>query len=146
MDPEGSFPLSTGARIPAIGFGTWLAAENGEVKRAVKFALECGYRSIDCAHLYGTEKDVGEALSEAMAAGLPRDKLFVTSKLWCTTSTAKRVTQVRMTEMASASPRPLSTARKLFDPWLIRLTRAAQCVRNFLPARFLCIAGHGRCD
>ena len=120
--------------MPAIGFGTWLAAEDGEVKRAVKFALECGYRSIDCAHLYGTEKDVGEALSEGMAAGLPRDKLFVTSKLWCTTSTAKRVKQVRMAQRAVASLRPWGPARVHFNPWRTGPTSAAHCVCVLLAA------------
>lgn len=95
MDSEGYFLLNTGARIPGVGLGTW-SATDGEGKKAVALALEVGYRSIDCAHLYGNEVEVGEALTEALQGKLPglkREDLFVTSKLWFTSSTPKRVAQ-----------------------------------------------------
>ena len=76
--------LLSGAEIPAIGLGTW-KSKPGQVKDAIKFALEVGYRHIDCAAVYGNEKEIGEALKEAFAANvIKREELFVTSKLWNT--------------------------------------------------------------
>lgn len=69
-------------QLHAIGLGTW-KSEAGEVKKAVKHALSVGYRHIDCAHIYGNEKEVGEALKEVFAEGsIKRDDVFITSKLW----------------------------------------------------------------
>lgn len=74
--------LADGSRLPAIGLGTWKAAP-GEVGRAVRAALELGYRHIDCASIYGNEAEIGAALAEAIAAGVvTRDALWITSKLW----------------------------------------------------------------
>lgn len=64
--------------MPALGLGTWQAAK-GEVARAVTEALRIGYRHIDCAHVYGNETEIGEALS---ATPVPRNELWITSKLW----------------------------------------------------------------
>jgi alcohol dehydrogenase (NADP+) len=71
--------------MPALGFGTW-RAERGQTKEAVLSALQAGYRHIDCAAIYGNEKEVGEALSEFLAAAkdVRREDLWVTSKLWNT--------------------------------------------------------------
>jgi alcohol dehydrogenase (NADP+) len=75
--------LRGGARMPALGLGTWKSAP-GEVGRAVREALRVGYRHIDCAAIYGNESEVGEALGDALDAGeVTRDELWVTSKLWC---------------------------------------------------------------
>src|SRR5690606_11993189 len=64
----------------------------GEVERAVATALECGYRHIDCAAIYGNEGAVGRALSECVrAGGGRREELFVTSKLWNTEHSRDRV-------------------------------------------------------
>jgi alcohol dehydrogenase (NADP+) len=87
------FTLNTGARIPAVGLGTW-QADGASCQAAVATALEVGYRHLDCAHLYGNETDVGQALSEALNGGVPglkREDVFVTSKLWCTTNAPKRI-------------------------------------------------------
>jgi hypothetical protein len=74
--------LNNGRSIPLIGLGTW-KSEPGPVKAAVKAAITMGYRHIDCAHIYGNEKEIGEALTEVFAAGIcNREDLFVTSKLW----------------------------------------------------------------
>ncbi|MCO5598904.1 hypothetical protein L7F22_053003 [Adiantum nelumboides] len=87
------FMLNSGAQIPAVGLGTWQTG--GDVCRAaVQTALEVGYRHIDCAHLYGNEVEVGQALSEALSGGLPglkREDLFITSKLLFATTAPKRI-------------------------------------------------------
>lgn len=74
--------LKNGDRMPALGLGTW-KAETGEVAKAVRSALEVGYRHFDCAPIYGNEKEIGEAFSQAFAEGtVKREELWVTSKLW----------------------------------------------------------------
>jgi diketogulonate reductase-like aldo/keto reductase len=74
----------TGARIPAIGLGTFGSDRfSGEViAESVKTAVSVGYRHIDCAAVYGNEHLVGQSLRDAMAAGVKREDLWITSKLW----------------------------------------------------------------
>lgn len=69
--------LNNGVRIPQVGLGVWQSG--GATKRAVLAAIEAGYRHVDTAAVYGNEPQVGAALAES---GLPREQLFVTSKLW----------------------------------------------------------------
>jgi alcohol dehydrogenase (NADP+) len=80
--------LHTGARMPALGLGTWQAAK-GEVAKAVTEALRIGYRHIDCAHVYGNEAEIGQALA---GTPVPREELWITSKLW---NNAQRPEDVR---------------------------------------------------
>lgn len=70
--------LNNGVVMPAIGFGVYQIPKE-ETKRCVLDALEVGYRSIDTAASYFNEKEVGEAIRES---GLPRESIFVTTKLW----------------------------------------------------------------
>ena len=69
--------LNNGVSIPQVGLGVWQAG--GGTKKAVVAALAAGYRHIDTAAVYGNEAQVGAAIAEA---GVPRDQVFVTSKLW----------------------------------------------------------------
>jgi len=71
-----------GDRMPVLGLGTWNAAA-GDVYQAVKEAIRCGYRHIDCALIYGNEPEIGQALTEAFTEGLAhREQMWITSKLW----------------------------------------------------------------
>jgi 2,5-diketo-D-gluconate reductase A len=73
-----SIRLNSGSDMPQVGFGVFrIPSENTE--RAVHTAIECGYRSIDTASLYGNESAVGRAVA---SCGLPREELFITTKLW----------------------------------------------------------------
>ena len=94
---EKHFTLNTGAKMPAIGFGTWKAAP-GEAGKSVEAALEAGYRHIDCAPLCTdallflrfpwssqltpnedyNEAEIGEVFAKTT---IPREDLFVTTKL-----------------------------------------------------------------
>ncbi|HJV78242.1 MAG TPA: aldo/keto reductase [Paludibacter sp.] len=80
-----------GDKLPALGLGTWLSKTN-EVYDAVLEAIRAGYRHIDCAYIYGNEKEIGLALQEAFKLGLvKREDLFITSKLWNSDHAPERV-------------------------------------------------------
>jgi 2,5-diketo-D-gluconate reductase A len=72
--------LNDGHHIPQLGFGVFLV-DPGEAERIVTDALEVGYRHIDTAAIYGNEAEVGAAIAKS---GIPRDELFITTKLWNT--------------------------------------------------------------
>ncbi|MGZ3560132.1 MAG: aldo/keto reductase [Thermodesulfobacteriota bacterium] len=83
--------LNNGSEIPALGFGT-LIPDPTETKKAVKAALEVGFRQFDCAERYRNEKEVGEAMKEALRDGkIRREELFVGTKLWNSNHRPKRV-------------------------------------------------------
>jgi alcohol dehydrogenase (NADP+) len=85
-------PLSHGAgRMPALGFGT-LIPEAAVTITATRDALEAGFRHFDCAERYGNEREVGKGLQEGLAAaGIAREDIFVTTKLWNTNHRPERV-------------------------------------------------------
>ncbi|MER6980062.1 aldo/keto reductase [Streptomyces carpinensis] len=70
--------LNNGVEMPQLGFGVWQVPDD-EAERAVATALEAGYRSIDTAAIYGNEEGTGRAIA---ASGIPREEVFVTTKLW----------------------------------------------------------------
>ncbi|MFF9473634.1 aldo/keto reductase [Streptomyces roseolus] len=70
--------LNNGVEIPQLGFGVFQVADEATTA-AVTAALDAGYRSVDTAAVYGNEAGVGRALA---ASGIPREELFVTTKLW----------------------------------------------------------------
>ncbi|MEU2926995.1 aldo/keto reductase [Streptomyces sp. NPDC007251] len=70
--------LNNGIEMPQLGYGVWQVPDD-EAERTVALALEAGYRSIDTAAIYGNEEGTGRAIA---ASGLPREDLFVTTKLW----------------------------------------------------------------
>jgi 2,5-diketo-D-gluconate reductase A len=70
--------LNDGHLIPQLGFGVFKVDPDG-AERIVSDALEVGYRHIDTAAIYGNEVGVGKAIA---ASGIPRDELFITTKLW----------------------------------------------------------------
>lgn len=77
MPVSPSVTFSDGRSIPQLGYGVW-QVENAEAADVVVTAIEAGYRHVDTARGYNNEAGVGEALERA---GLPRDEVFVTSKV-----------------------------------------------------------------
>ncbi|XP_057523835.1 NADPH-dependent aldo-keto reductase, chloroplastic-like [Amaranthus tricolor] len=71
------FELNTGAKMPSLGIGTYKTPAH-IVAAAIKF----GYRHIDCAHIYGNEKQIGVVLKDLFDGVVKREDLFITSKLW----------------------------------------------------------------
>ncbi|XP_043740220.1 dihydrodiol dehydrogenase 3-like isoform X3 [Cervus elaphus] len=92
MDPKGQrVKLNDGHFIPVLGLGTAVPPEvpvlipKSEALEVTKFAIEVGFRHIDCAHVYRNEEQVGQAIQSKIADGtVKREDIFYTSKLWCT--------------------------------------------------------------
>jgi len=97
------FVEASGAKIPAIGLGTW-ELRGRQCARIVEQALKLGYRHIDTAQVYENEREVGDGLR---ASGVRRDDVFVTTKVWTThfapheleRSTKESLVKLRMPEV-----------------------------------------------
>lgn len=71
--------IADGVEIPILGLGVFQSRPGKETRDAVRAALDLGYRHVDTARVYGNERDVGAAIRDS---GLPREEVFVTTKLW----------------------------------------------------------------
>lgn len=79
MGLNDTYKLANGVEIPVVGFGTWQTPDGQVAEDSVLAALKAGYRHIDTAAAYGNEESVGRGIK---ASGIPREELFVTTKLW----------------------------------------------------------------
>lgn len=77
------YTLNNGVGIDVLGYGVYKVPAE-DCANFVATALDSGYRTVDTAALYGNEEGVGTAIANAVAAGTPREELFVTSKVWNT--------------------------------------------------------------
>lgn len=86
--------FNNGNSIPTLGLGTW-RSEVHKVGDAVEYALtSAGYKHIDCASIYGNEKEIGEVFHKVFSAGeIKREEIFITSKLWNTNHHPEHVEQ-----------------------------------------------------
>ena len=78
--PGDTITLNNGIEMPVLGYGTYLSTDE-ETRSGILNAIDSGYRMIDTASYYGNEAAAGEAIR---TSGIPRDELFVTTKLWNT--------------------------------------------------------------
>ncbi|MFP3667186.1 MULTISPECIES: aldo/keto reductase [Priestia] len=75
--------LHNGVKMPGFGLGVFKVEEGPELVNAIKVAIKHGYRSIDTAAIYGNEEGVGQGIREGLKeAGISRENVFVTSKVW----------------------------------------------------------------
>ena len=73
--------LNNGVTMPPIGLGVFMITDVAECQRVAEAALDAGCRLIDTAAAYGNERAVGRAVA---ASGIPRDEVFLTTKIWVT--------------------------------------------------------------
>ena len=71
--------LNNGVEMPVLGLGVYQSPPGRMTLHAVEFALKNGYRHVDTARIYNNEGDVGRGVRES---GIPREEVFVTTKLW----------------------------------------------------------------
>jgi 2,5-diketo-D-gluconate reductase A len=123
---EPSVTLPDGVQMPLVGFGTW-QLRGREAYRAVRHALDVGYRHIDTATIYRNEAEIGRALRDS---GVDRSEVFITTKLWPSHAGRER-------RIIAASLSALGT--QYVDLWLIhwplRGRAAASVWQEFLATR-----------
>ena len=79
MKIDSAIRLNNGINIPRLGLGMYRSPKGEKSFNTVLYALQSGYRHVDTASLYKNEREVGEAVRES---GIPREQIFVTTKLW----------------------------------------------------------------
>ncbi|WP_343210566.1 aldo/keto reductase [Anaerolentibacter hominis] len=78
------YTMYNGVTIPCVGYGTWQTPDGDVARESTKEAIIAGYRHIDTAQAYHNEQSVGDGIKEGLAAaGLKREDIFITTKLWC---------------------------------------------------------------
>lgn len=123
--PTEAVELPNGGAMPLLGFGTW-QLRGAAAQRATALALDAGYRHLDTATMYGNERQVGAAVRDS---GLPRDEVFVTSKLPPDRADRARATLETSLEQLGA---------QVLDLWLVHWPPGRGSVklwREFLAAR-----------
>lgn len=88
--------LNNNIKMPILGFGTMNIFDEDECTKILKEAYECGYRLFDCAEIYGNEEIVGNALKKA---GIPRNEIFLTTKIWFTHFEGEDIRKAVLTSM-----------------------------------------------
>lgn len=78
-DIKGTVTLQNGVKMPSLGLGVYKSKNGEEVKNAINYALDAGYRLIDTASFYDNEEGVGEAIKNS---NINREELFITTKVW----------------------------------------------------------------
>jgi 2,5-diketo-D-gluconate reductase A len=121
-----SVPLPGSVEMPLLGFGTW-QIRGDAAYQAVRDALEAGYRHLDTATMYGNEAEVGRALQDS---GVPRDEVFVTTKL-----PPERAGRERATLDASLSALGVDAVDLWLIHWPPNRGRSVAVWREFLAAR-----------
>ncbi|MCI0411409.1 aldo/keto reductase, partial [bacterium] len=79
MKIDSTIQMNNGVNIPRLGLGMYRSPQGQKSFSTVSYALQFGYRHIDTAALYNNEREVGDAVEES---GIPREQIFVTTKLW----------------------------------------------------------------
>ena len=143
--------LSNGVMMPILGFGVYQIPPE-ETERAVADALSVGYRHLDTAAGYGNEESVGRAIR---ASGIPRDEVFVTTKLWIQEAPAEDNTKQALNESLSKLGLDYVDLYLIHQPFgdyygewrameeLLKQGRArAIGVSNFFPDRLLDLISH----
>jgi diketogulonate reductase-like aldo/keto reductase len=116
--------LNNGIAMPVIGYGVYQIPDRQECTRCVIDAIQTGYRLIDTAASYMNEAAVGEGIKRS---GIPREELFVTSKLWVQHAGYERTLQAILTCTLFTSPMATCTVRGA--PWRMP-TVPASCARS----------------
>ncbi|KAI8980277.1 NADP-dependent oxidoreductase domain-containing protein [Pilobolus umbonatus] len=122
MSTQREFKLNTGASIPALGLGTWQSAPK-DVYDAVLTAIRAGYRHIDTAFIYGNETEVGKAIKDS---GVPREEIFLTTKLWNNSHRPEHVKEALETSLSN-----LQTG--YIDLWLMHWPVAFRHGKELVP-------------
>lgn len=114
--------LNNGIDMPILGYGVFQVSSE-ECERCVLDAISVGYRLIDTAQAYYNEEGVGNAVAKC---GVPRDKLFLTTKVWISNAERKRRARAltnhcancaRITSICCLSTSPLAIIRELGGRW-----------------------------
>jgi diketogulonate reductase-like aldo/keto reductase len=126
--------------MPVLGLGVWQMAAGAETEQAVEWALEAGYRHIDTASLYRNEQSVGAALRRS---GLPREQLFVTTKLLPTHPSAARELEKSLQRL-SLDYVDLYLIHWPLPLWSARLWRELETLQQRGLAREIGVSNFGR--